>query len=71
MSTNFRPGVEFYYENGVRNYQIAPRYKGIEHTYLMRHQYLQSSYLVIDFELLSGIFILLNLTMQMASEIIK
>ena len=28
----FKSGVEFHYENGFRNNQIVPRYKGINQT---------------------------------------
>ena len=69
-------GVEFYYENGFGNQQIAPRYKGIDQTYVMSYQYRQSGNPVRSYEYLSVIFILswsrvLNFTIEMVSGTIN
>ena len=71
-----KPGVEFHYEHGFRNHQIAPRFKGIDQTYLMSYYYQQSGNPIRRYEYLSVIFILfwsrmLDFTMKMASETIK
>ena len=34
--------VEYHYENGFGKHRVAPRYKGIDQTYLMNHKYRQS-----------------------------
>ena len=39
-----KPGVEYHYKKGFRNHQIAPRYKGIDQTYLISYKYRQSGY---------------------------
>ena len=41
-SVIFMSSVEFYYNFFFQNHQVAPRYKGVEYTYLTRHQYRQS-----------------------------
>ena len=40
--TFFKLGVEYHYENGFGNHRVAPRYKGIDQTYLMSYKYRQS-----------------------------
>ena len=74
---HFKPGVKLRYENGFRNHKVAPRYKGFEQTYQIRHQYRQSDNPIRCYDYLNVIFILffinrvLNFTLKMASGTIK
>ena len=50
-----KPGVEFHYENGFRNNQIVPRYKGINQTNQLSYLYKQFGNPIRSYEYLSVI----------------